>query len=256
MTDTQVAVVSDMTEQEARELTDRIASNVEGLWQLIGEAFERKAWVALGYGSWEHYTEGEFGMSRGQAYRLVDQARTVAALEVAAGVEPGTLGASDVSARAAADIKPDLESVAAEVSEATRGKPKAERPEIVRDVTKRARQRATANKRSPGASSPQQPRVPESRMQTTPIPPSLDQLLGALLKHPPIEARELSNNRWAKLTSWMKQATAVRNPVETPATAKRTTAKKSAPAKATAACKHPINRRIGDKCAECGETVK
>lgn len=258
MTDTAVAVaVVELTEPEARELTDQIASNVENLWQLIGTAFERKAWSALGYSSWEGYTETEFGMSRGQAYRLVDQARTVAALEAAAGLEPGTLGADVVSARAAADLKPVLEEVVEQVADATKGRRRSERPAIAREVVTEARKTTSATKK---AADPLKPPA------SLPSSMSLDSVMGALLKHPPVEARELSNNRWANVRSWLKQADAVRNPIDASAT--ETTSSKSkgsskkaassgkAQTSAKSACKHPVNRRIGDQCAECGETVK
>jgi hypothetical protein len=46
-------------------------------------------WVPLGYGSWEAYCDAEFGISRAQAYRLLDVARALAAIHdaVAAGTE-------------------------------------------------------------------------------------------------------------------------------------------------------------------------
>lgn len=268
MTDTSAAVaLPDLEETEARELTARIAENVEGLWQLIGEAYSRKAWSALGYTSWEAYTETEFGMSRGQAYRLVDQARTVAALEEAAGLEPGELGVDVVSARAAADLKPVLDEVTEQVAEQTKGRRRASRPEIVRDVVSEARQTQTAAKNGTGSSTPA-PAAPAAAKPPTGLAAlkalSVDAVLGALLQHPPVDARELSNNRWAKVRSWIKQAEAVRNPIDATATettkpstsSKRGSSGKASQSASKGECKHPSNRRLGDHCMECDTDVK
>lgn len=54
-------VVVDLTEAEARELTDRIRANLEVTSELIVEAYVRRAWQALGYGGWDLYVLGEFG---------------------------------------------------------------------------------------------------------------------------------------------------------------------------------------------------
>lgn len=49
---------------DARTLTDRIKIAVEATWQLIAEAYTRRAWTALGYSSWDDYCQREFGSSR------------------------------------------------------------------------------------------------------------------------------------------------------------------------------------------------
>lgn len=51
--------------QDARALTDRIKTAVGMTWELVKEAYETRAWSALGYGSWDDYCSAEFG-----AYRL------------------------------------------------------------------------------------------------------------------------------------------------------------------------------------------
>lgn len=53
-----------MTEDEARALTDRIIEATENLWGLITEAYNSRAWAALGYESWEDYVAEEFGSER------------------------------------------------------------------------------------------------------------------------------------------------------------------------------------------------
>jgi hypothetical protein len=57
-------IVAECTAEEARALTDRIKVGVEACWQLIAEAYQSRAWAALGYSSWDDYTTREFGTSR------------------------------------------------------------------------------------------------------------------------------------------------------------------------------------------------
>jgi hypothetical protein len=49
-----------MTEAEARAITDQIKVDVEALWDLIAQAYTRRAWKALGYDSWDSYVFTEF----------------------------------------------------------------------------------------------------------------------------------------------------------------------------------------------------
>jgi hypothetical protein len=53
-----------MPEDEARRLTERIKRDVETVWRLIEEAYLGRAWIALGYESWDIYCIREFGASR------------------------------------------------------------------------------------------------------------------------------------------------------------------------------------------------
>lgn len=55
---------SPLTPSDARRLTDKIKSAVEGTWQLIQQAYTTRAWDALGYQSWDDYCSREFGTSR------------------------------------------------------------------------------------------------------------------------------------------------------------------------------------------------
>lgn len=224
----------DLTEAEARLLTDRIRGTAESLMRDVAEAHDRRAWAALGYRSWDAYTDAEFHMSRGQSYRLVEQARTVAALEEAAGVERGAIDGA-VSARAAQDLKGRVPEVARQVKERTRGTRKALRPEIVEATVAEARQR-------PPEPEPE-PEAPDASL--------LEQALTALMRRPPVEARSLPAGKWARAESWFKQAKAVREPVQ-----QQRRGRGKAPAQPEGRCMHPINRRLGNQCAECGETVK
>lgn len=56
--------MTELTQADARQLTDRIKVAVEGTWQLIQEAYVSRAWAALGYDTWDAYCSAEFGTSR------------------------------------------------------------------------------------------------------------------------------------------------------------------------------------------------
>ena len=53
-----------ITAIHARELTDRIKVGVEAIWELVKQAYQSRAWAALGYDSWDDYCTREFGTSR------------------------------------------------------------------------------------------------------------------------------------------------------------------------------------------------
>lgn len=78
------------TEPEARELTDRIKDRAHDLWSLLLEAYERRAWKALGYKSWGSYYGAEFSDSGRRGYQLLDAARVLEQLE-----PPGFRGDDD-----------------------------------------------------------------------------------------------------------------------------------------------------------------
>lgn len=50
-----------LTADAAKQLTDTIRQGAESVWQLIGAAYQGRAWTALGYESWDAYVDGEFG---------------------------------------------------------------------------------------------------------------------------------------------------------------------------------------------------
>jgi len=58
-----------ITPTDARLLTERIRSSVEGTWLLIREAYTTRAHAALGYVDWDDYCAKEFGASRLQLPR-------------------------------------------------------------------------------------------------------------------------------------------------------------------------------------------
>jgi hypothetical protein len=73
------------TEEQARALTRAILQGVEHVHHLIREAFDRGAWRALNYPSWEKYCEAELGTGRFQVPREI---RQQAVAELTSGPEP------------------------------------------------------------------------------------------------------------------------------------------------------------------------
>lgn len=80
--DPETGVIVDLLQPaEAMELTSRIKGHVAKAWVLLSEAHERKAHLAMGYGTWAEYVETEFEMSRSYSYRLLDLASVIRELE-------------------------------------------------------------------------------------------------------------------------------------------------------------------------------
>lgn len=50
-----------LTPEAARELTDQIRTGLEGVFHLIKAAYRGRAWVSLGFSSWDEYVHREFG---------------------------------------------------------------------------------------------------------------------------------------------------------------------------------------------------
>jgi hypothetical protein len=60
------------TAEEAFDLTNRIRNNTHELAILIRQAREGKAWLALGYDTFDDWTNQEFGWHRSRAYQLLN----------------------------------------------------------------------------------------------------------------------------------------------------------------------------------------
>lgn len=63
-----------------REAMDAVRRSVAVLAVRVRDAHAARVLVPLGDGGWESYCEAEFGISRAQAYRLLDVARSLAAI--------------------------------------------------------------------------------------------------------------------------------------------------------------------------------
>lgn len=158
-----VSTMTPLTASEARDLTDHINATAGELWVLLMEAYNRRAWVALGYSNWRDYATAEFNMSKSHAYRLLDQARVITAIQEAAGDDFSPIG--EISLEASRDIKPALPEVTKEIrARVERGE---EPTEAVRQVVEQKREERKAAKSEPATSS--RPAPPEN-----PAPPTGD----------------------------------------------------------------------------------
>ncbi|MFG3530136.1 hypothetical protein ACGF8B_25850 [Streptomyces sp. NPDC047917] len=66
-----------------REAMDDVRRLVGVLADRVRAAHAARVWAPLGHPSWEAYCAAEFGISRAQAYRLLDVARALGATQAA-----------------------------------------------------------------------------------------------------------------------------------------------------------------------------
>jgi len=103
----------ELTKPEAKTLTDKIRKSVDGIKELLAEAFERKAWKVLGYKNWGAYIAAEFKMTRQNAYRILTQAKADKVITAVVGDD--VTHALQISQRDAAVIADDLPAAAAQI---------------------------------------------------------------------------------------------------------------------------------------------
>ncbi|MFK0121465.1 hypothetical protein [Streptomyces sp. NPDC090994] len=91
---------------QAREVTaglraamDDVRRSVAVLAARVRDAHAARVWLPLGYSSWASYCRTEFGISRAQAYRLLDVARALAAIH-------GAVAAADTETSRTRDTDP------------------------------------------------------------------------------------------------------------------------------------------------------
>ena len=128
-----------ITADEARTLTERIRRAAVEACMLLLEAHERRAWSALGYGTWERYVRVEFDLSRSRSYQLLDQARVIHALQEASGMSR----ILDISALAAEDLKPHLLEVVEAVRLRTSELPPDRAAAVVEQIVREQRNRVS-----------------------------------------------------------------------------------------------------------------
>lgn len=101
-----------LTAAQAREMTAGLREAMDDVWRAVAvlasrvrDAHAARVWLPLGHSGWESYCDAEFGISRAQAYRLLDVARSLTAIHgaVAAGTETSRTRDSDPAAEAALD---------------------------------------------------------------------------------------------------------------------------------------------------------
>lgn len=87
-----------------REAMDDVRRSVAVLAARVRDAHAARVWIPMGFTSWEAYCETEFGISRAQAYRLLDVARSLTAIHGAVTASPGTSRTRDSDPGAAAAL--------------------------------------------------------------------------------------------------------------------------------------------------------
>jgi hypothetical protein len=137
---------SELSLDDARELTRRIKQASGAVSPLLLEAHDRKAWRALGYGTWELYVRHEFGMSRSRSYELLDHARVLRTLRAAT----GRSGIPDISPYAASQLKPRLSVVVSEVERASERDGEQAARAIIEEALTRAQGELGARRGQPG----------------------------------------------------------------------------------------------------------
>jgi transposase-like protein len=73
-------VVSTLSREEARSLTDEVKHDAERLWSKMVELHDGDAHGVLGYTSWHAYCAEEFGMGQAHAYRLLHSGQVLAVI--------------------------------------------------------------------------------------------------------------------------------------------------------------------------------
>jgi hypothetical protein len=91
----------------ARRLTNQIRMVTRHMCLLLLEAHDGRAWVALGYRTWDEYVQRELGLSRTRSYEFLDQAHVIRAIMDAVDL----CAVPDISAYAAAQVKRHLPEV-------------------------------------------------------------------------------------------------------------------------------------------------
>lgn len=126
-----------LSEEEARDITETIRSTTNVLYILIKRAHAGKAWEALGYSSFQAYVREEFSMSRSYAYKLLNQATVIEAIQAAA--PEGT--EVYVTEHASRSLKNALPELVAEIEERTEGLDPESATQIVQEAIEAEQQR-------------------------------------------------------------------------------------------------------------------
>lgn len=87
-----LAATAQCDEATARALTVALRQSLTTSWDLLVEAYQRRAWAALGYKSWDAYTDAELGETRLRLPR--EQRREVVASMTEAGMSTRAIGSA------------------------------------------------------------------------------------------------------------------------------------------------------------------
>lgn len=170
MTETNVVTVDGkefkpLTENQARELTAKIYGKLDQAWELIKEAYYGRAWIALGYASWDEYCQAEF---EGAWVRLPREKRREQVVTLAqAGLSTRAIAAATGSSHAT--VSRDLASVT--------GSDETVRPDAAPDLdgkvrTKKPRRSKPAPK--PVPQTEPEPEVIEAEIVEFPTPAAIE----------------------------------------------------------------------------------
>jgi hypothetical protein len=72
---TKQSLTRNLTEVDARRLTDEVKADAQRLWAKLLSLYEGGAHIALGYSSWADYCQQEFKMGKSHSYRLLNAAQ-------------------------------------------------------------------------------------------------------------------------------------------------------------------------------------
>ena len=86
-----------LSKDAARQLTDQIRSDAQGLWISLLRAFEGDAHGILGYSSWHAYCHEEFQVGQSHSYRLVEAARVIELVEADSPIGERTISSESVA---------------------------------------------------------------------------------------------------------------------------------------------------------------
>ena len=135
---------TDMSETEARELTEAIRSAATATYILLAQAHEGKAYKALGYDTWAAYVKEEFDISTQRSYQLLDLSKVITTLEASA--PDGTeVKLTEAQAR---DIKRELPKITERIQEETKDLSPEEAEDVIGNIIDEAREEAAAQKKA------------------------------------------------------------------------------------------------------------
>lgn len=134
---------TDMSETEARELTEAIRSAATATYILLAQAHEGKAYKALGYETWASYVKEEFDISTQRSYQLLDLSKVIKTLESSA--PDGTeVKLTEAQAR---DIKRELPKITERIEEETKDLSPEEAGDVIEGIIDEAREEAATQKK-------------------------------------------------------------------------------------------------------------
>lgn len=139
--DTILETESEMSENDAREITESIKSAVTATYILLAQAHEGKAYKALGYTTWAEYVKEEFEISPQRSYQLLDLSKVIKMIEE---VTPDgtTVKLTESQAR---DIKRELPRITEQIREETKDVEPEDAGEVVDRIMKEAREQQKAD---------------------------------------------------------------------------------------------------------------